>query len=425
MLFNLVYDLVLMVLAIATLPQLLYQMLFHKKYRTSLLQRLGVKFPQIKKNGHKLIWVHAVSVGETKAVSTLVKKIKKAQGNALILVSTVTETGFAEAKRSIPEADYHVFLPFDFNWIIKPIVNQVQPDEVILCETDFWFNFLKNCKNRGAKISLVNGKLSKRSLQRYLSFPSFTKRVFSLFDLFCLQSKHYQDRFLQLGIPKEKLQITGNLKFDADMTRMQEIELHNWKKKLGINTKDLVLVVGSTHDPEEKIVLDAVKGLWEHIPDVSVVIVPRHPERFNEVANILERKRIGYRRYSQPQTGNGQEKVILLDAMGLLKQCYQLADLALVAGSFTSKVGGHNIIEPSWYGVPVLFGPHMHSQPELLELVEKYQSGIQVDNNNLADVLKRLFSDPNERKKIGDAGLQMVDGLTGATKQTYKILFQL
>lgn len=423
MLLNLFYDLSLAALALITLPRLFYQMLFHKKYRKSLLHRLGIGFPRISKQGKRLVWVHAVSVGETRAVSALVKKMKKENPNTLVVVSNVTETGHDESLRSIPEADYHVFLPFDFKWIIRPILQRASPESVIICETDFWFNFLKCSKNLGAKIFLVNGKLSQRSLERYRKFHRFSQKLFSLIDYFCVQSPHYEERFCQLGIEKGKMAVTGNIKFDGSYPQMPREEIHEWKQSLGIDKEDLVFVAGSTHDPEEKLILQSLENVWKKIDHIKILLVPRHPERFDEVARMLDQQGIPYQRYSQRDGSKPREKVVLVDAMGVLTKCYQIADLALVAGSYTQNVGGHNILEPSWYGVPVIFGPFMHSQPELVELINHYQAGVQVDSLDLSEVLLRLFKDPNARKALGDAGMRMVHDLGGATEKTYRIIF--
>ena len=235
------YDFFLLLIGMIALPKLLYQMTFHKKYRNSLKQRFGIGFPEIDKGSKTLIWVHAVSMGETKAIAALAKKLKKRSENVILLFSTVTETGLAEGKKSIPEADYHVFLPFDFNWIIKPIVKRVKPDRVILCETDFWYNFLNASKDEGAHLSVVNGKISVNSLKRFLKFPSFSHKLFSLIDSYCVQSSHYKERFLQLGIPEEKITVTGNIKFDSSFPKLSKEELNNWKLKLGIQPDDHVV----------------------------------------------------------------------------------------------------------------------------------------------------------------------------------------
>ena len=203
--------------------------------------------------------------------------------------------------------------------------------------------------------------------------------------MFCIQSKHYQERFKALGIDENKMQITGNLKFDDEYPHLSKEQHETWKKQFQITPENQIVVVGSSHDPEEKLILEQMRTVWAELPHVKLMIVPRHPERFNEVAAILEKENIPYMRFSQLDRGAKNAKVILVDAMGLLRKCYQLADLAIVAGSYIPRVGGHNILEPTWYGVPVIYGPFMHSQPELIELMEEYEAGLQVPMENLGD----------------------------------------
>lgn len=419
----LIYDVVLIILSILALPRLFYQMLFHKKYRKSLIQRFGIGFPQIDKGRSKLVWVHAVSMGETKAVATLLHRIKAENPSIKILFTTVTETGFAESERSIPEADYRAFLPFDFKWIVAPIVRMVKPDYVILCESDFWYNFLSQSKKCGAKIALVNGKISEKSLRRFRALSWLSRNLFLQIDVFCVQSRHYRERFETLGIPKEKLTVTGNLKFDSFFPFMTEKELGVWKKDLRIPEEDLVLVAGSTHNPEEKLILDCVKKLWEALPNLTLVLVPRHPERFGEVAQIINNEKVAYRRLSAIDVDPKDSKVLLVDAMGKLRQCYQLATVAIVAGSFTAKVGGHNIIEPLWYRVPVVYGPEMHSQPELLELMQQYNAGVQVNSEELYEALLKLLQNHAKRDELGSAGERMIADFKGATEKSYRAIF--
>lgn len=417
------YDLLLLLIAFIALPKLIYQLIFYKKYRSSLWKRLGIGVPIINKGSRRLIWIHAVSMGETKAIANLANKLKQEDPNSVMVFTTVTETGLAEGRKSIYDADYHFFLPFDFSWIIGPIVKRIRPDLIVICETDFWYNFLRAAKKYGAKIAVVNGKVSERSLGRFLKFSYFSRSLFSLVDLFCIQSVHYKERFNKLEITDSKIVVTGNIKFDSHFPKLNDTDLLDWKKKLGIHSEDLVLVAGSTHGPEEKLILDACQTLWNSNVKLKVLIVPRHPERFDEVARIIEKRQIPYTRYSDLHDNDA--KVILVDVMGVLRQCYQLATIALVAGSYTSKVGGHNIVEPSWYGKPVVFGPYLHTQPELLELVKKYHSGIQVQSSELSETLLRLFQNSEEREALGQSGSKLVSDLKGATDITFKQLQEI
>lgn len=422
MLISLIYELILWFAAILSLPKLLYNYWFHGKYRQSLAKRCGFNFPLVRKGNRYLIWIHAVSVGETKAVATLAKQLKSQLKNPIILISSITETGHAEARRSLPFADYHVYLPFDLNFIIKPIVKFVKPNLVIISETDFWYNFLNNCKKQNAHIVVVNGKISQRSMHRFEKAHFFAKHLFSKIDLFCIQSHHYEKRFEQIGVSKEKMIVTGNLKFDDEYPKLSKEQSETWKKQFRIGTEDLVCVIGSTHDPEEKLLLDEMRKVWEIFPTLKVILVPRHPERFNDAAAILRKENIPHTRFSRLDHSSGDSKVILMDAMGFLRKCYQLADIAIVAGSYTHKVGGHNILEPAWYGVPVIFGPHMHSQPELFDLMKEYEAGMQVPAESLSKTLLELLHCPEKRRKIGGNGLKMLADINGATNRTFRAL---
>ncbi len=419
MLFSLFYEIILILLALVSLPSFLFQLIFKKKYRNNILQRLGCKFPQIEKSGRRLIWIHAVSVGETKAISSFVKRIKAEPNPPVILFSNTTETGHSEACQTI-KADYHVYLPFDFGWIIKRIVKKVSPDLVILCESDFWVNFLHTAKRIGAQIAVINGKISERSAKRLAKWPTFASKLFSPVDFFCIQNQLYLDRFVQLGVLKPKCMISGNIKFDSEYPSMPERELIEWQKRLGITPDDLVIVAGSSHHGEESLIMRIFTSLSKDFPTAKLLIVPRHPERFDEVGRLLSTGSVSFSRLSQ-NNANPQTKIILIDAMGHLRQMYQLADIAIVCGSFVKNIGGHNILEPSWYGVPVLFGPYMHNQPELVDLVLENEAGLQVDGSLLPSVLSELLSDQEKRNRLGSHGVQLTSKIHGATAKT--ILF--
>lgn len=420
LLVTILYEIAYFLMSLILLPKMLYQLAFKNKYRNSLLKRFGSGFPLIKKGKRPLVWIHAVSLGETKAVAALAKSLRAEMNNPILVFSTTTETGYVEACRTIT-ADYHVYLPFDFSWVVRPIIKRTAPDLVILCESDFWYNFLDASKKAGAAVVLVNGKVSIKSAERFSKFPAFAKRLFSLIDVFCVQSNLYKKRFESIGIPEDKIIVTGNMKFDGDYAKLPPAQLDAWRKELGITQQDQVLVIGSSHAPEESQLLKALSPVWNKFPALKVMVVPRHPERFNEVAGILQKNNVSFRRLSQ-KNSDPSSSVILIDAMGLLRKCYQLADVALVAGSYTSKVGGHNILEPSWYGVPVIFGPHMHSQPDLVDLVNEYGAGLQVNLDDLPNVLLDLLENSNHRKSIGDAGLKLAGDVHGATGKTLGII---
>lgn len=415
------YEVTLWLLALLALPKFLYAHFVQKKYQQSFSKRFGKDFPKIEKGDRRLIWIHAVSVGETKAVSALAKSLKE-DGNPILIISNVTETGHAEAMRSIPEADYHVFLPFDFYAVIRPIVNRLKPDLVLLTETDFWFNFLRAAKCQGAKIAVVNGKLSERSTARFKTFSFFSKYLFSDIDLFCLQSQLYANRFKFLGVPETKIVVTGNLKFDNHPTHLTDCEKADLRAKLGVLEGDKVVVVGSSHDPEEKFLMTAMQNLLEKEQALKVILVPRHPEKFDLVANWLQNYPVAFQKFSDGEISI-KTPIILLDAMGMLGKCYQIADVAIVAGSYIKTVGGHNILEPLWHGVPTIFGPYMHGQPDLVEAATTYRAGLQVPIENLSASIHGLLTGGTQVEVLKQGCAQLIDAMQGSTKRTLLALY--
>jgi len=400
------------------LGYLLYlpRLLLRKKPGATFRDRFGLEASSYKKTKKRLIWVHAVSLGETKAVAPLARLLKDYYGSDVeFVVSSGTATGRAEAHKVIPFCDYSFYLPLDFSWVVKPLVKRLRPDLLIISETDLWINFLSQCKSVGAKCFIVNAKMSERSCRRFEMTSIWSRKLFSLFDLIAAQSDHYRDRFLKVGVSPKKVVVTGNLKLDH--VHPSDPDLNEWKSSLGFNEKDQILVIGSSHDPEERWFLEVLDALWDQLPHLKVIIVPRHPERFDEVASLIQDCGQSFKRYSDAI--DKPFRILLVDAMGVLKKCYQIADVALVAGSYTEKVGGHNILEPSEYGKPVLFGPSMWSQPELLELCLSYEAGEQVPMGELNSVLIRLFQDSAERKRLGDHGLRLIEDHQGATKRTF------
>lgn len=381
------------------------------KYKKSFLNRLGKGFPEINKEGKPFIWVHAVSFGETKAVTPLIKKLKENGANPKILLTTATETGFEEGKK-IKEVDYCTYMPLDFSYIMKPLLKKVAPEAVVLVESDFWLNFLSAAKKHGAFISLVNGKISESSFNRLKKIPFFAKKLFSYIDLFCLQNELYKDRFEQLGVNKPKL-VTGNIKLNAPSIT-SAFDRNNFH----LQENDLVLTLGSTHAPEEALFLDHFEELQHKFPTLKIFVAPRHPERLSMVEGLLKKRNIAFDTLSSNK-GFSEKNVLLIDKMGVLKSCYSVSDVAFVGGTFLKNVGGHNILEPSFYGVPVLYGPYLHSQPDFLALIKAYNGGIALKKETILSTLTDLLSDKDKRVKIGGNGKKLILEATSSLDSTY------
>lgn len=403
--FDLAYDLAISVYA-------LLKLLFgFKKYKKCFLKRVGVGFPKIEKGDKRLIWIHAVSVGEVTAVLSLIKKFKAEICPPLILISTVTETGYAIALDC--EVDFCVYLPLDLSFIMRPILKRVQPDLVLVTETDFWYNFQRQAK-KTAQLVVVNGKISERSFRRLKKSPFLTKKLLHPVDHFFVQGELYATRFQELGIEASKLTVTGNLKVDEESQNFAPSKL---RERLYL-TSECVLTLGSTHAPEERVWLRALKQIWTQIPTLKVCLVPRHPERFFEIEQLLQSESLSYSKWSEKGTFE-KTNLLLVDVMGELKTCYAFSDLAFVGGSFTPKVGGHNILEPALFGKPVLFGPFMHSQPDFLHLVKQYQAGLQIEQQEIESTLLRLFSDKTSLKKMGEQGAILIEESRGALDRIF------
>ncbi|MGE5196371.1 MAG: 3-deoxy-D-manno-octulosonic acid transferase [Anaerolineae bacterium] len=424
--FRFFYDAALFFLLALSLPKFLWQMIFHGKYRVSLLQRLGLNLPKFPPKNHEIsIWIHAVSVGEARALLPLLQRILQGYPKAQILVSSTTETGFAEVKRSMKGRVIQCFLPFDFCWIIKRAMKRFKPNLLILVESDFWYNLLKSAKEEGAKTVLVSGKISERSSRRLRVFSFFAKRLFSQVDRFCVQNEAYRKTFMSIGIEPSKIVVTGNLKFDTEVEKLTVAERRFWKQEMGITQENLVIVMGSTHESEEELLLTALNPLLSTFPKIKILIVPRHPHRNAFVRTYLQSQGYHWISFTERQRKKGDEKIVLIDEMGLLTMCYQLSDIAIVGGSFIKGIGGHNIFEPIECGIPVLFGPYMQAQKEMVDLALKAKAAKQVSISELPFCLLQWLEDEGERQSCARSCLALAKEVKGSSERTFRELLAL
>lgn len=363
----------------------------------------------------KPIWIHGVSLGEIHAAKSLIQAIKKKYPNTPLIVSSSTNTG-AEALKKLQNIDGHFVLPFDFSFLIKRLFLRLQPKTLILIEGDYWKNLLHYAKKNQCKIFLVSAKMSDRSYKRLSYLPFVGKRLFSNFSgIFVQNAEHYQKFSPFFSQPS--LKISGNIKFSNKLSALSKKEILSWKKKFFIGAKDFTLSFGSTHEGEEKHILDQLERLWDFYPNTKVFLVPRHPERFDQVARLLEEKKISYARYSKKDFSE-KNRLILIDTMGFLPICYALSDAAVVCGSYVSHVGGHNILEPNFLSVPVFFGPYMASQKEMQSLVEDAQSGAFLPMDKLGEFFCQFFSDPSLQKNYRDAAKKLTHSLDANLEKT-------
>lgn len=400
--------------ALALLPKI-----FSRKYRASFLQRLG-KLPPFAPDDH-VIWIHAVSMGEVSAAEPLFSLLRKSHPNSQIICSTITDTGQAQAKKLLPGAALYFFLPLDFSWIMRRLVRRLRPQLFILVEGDVWYNQLFYLKQQRVKLAVVSAKLSDRSFQRWKLFPQLAKEVFSLFDILCVQNASFAEKFARLGVPVSKIHVTGNLKWDSRIHKLSAEKMLEWKRALRITSQDRIVVIGSIHPGEEEILLRAIQPLWEQIPHLKILLVPRHPERFAHLKGSGDTPMGAYTKRSDL---TGSERIVLIDAMGLLPACYQVAEIAIVGGSFVPGVGGHNIFEPIALGVPTIFGPYMDKQRELQDSVLRSGAGKQESESTLAKAILPLL-DPQQRIPYQQACHRLTEQMQGSAQRTGKLCLEL
>lgn len=368
------------------------------------------------------IWIHAVSVGEVNAAGPLAKSFSQKYPDKKILVTTMTPTGADQVRMSMGTNVSHLYLPYDYPGAVKRFLRHVNPGLAIMMETEIWPNFITHCKKRGIPLYIANLRLSERSYQSYARLKPFARSVFRKVSGFIVQTQADAERVKKLlGKSSNEVHVTGNIKFEvnlpASLKEVSEVIRREW----GIERT--IWVVGSTHDKEEETILATLKKLRGDHPELLLILVPRHPERFENVARLIRRNGLKHLRRS---THNGpvdtETEVFLGDTMGELPVFYAAGDIAFVGGSL-APIGGHNILEPCALGKPVLFGPHMFNFEEISQIALQNKAGIQVnDANELEQVMRRLITDPEFRYQCGENGLVMIQENQGSLANTLELL---
>lgn len=365
-------------------PYLLLQKLIHKKNPKAFLYKLGIKFPlmQVPKD-KKIYWIHSVSLGETKAAITLIHKLRKDDPHCWIVQSTVTDTGYEQAKKN--QVDIVIYMPFDFPWLMKRYMKMIRPDEIYIIENDLWPNFLKQGKKYHAKIILISAHLSDRSFARLKKVTMIACWLYKPIDQIITQSKESFDRFAYF-VSQEKLKMGENLKRDVPIEKLNAQELLEWKNTL--RTRPKTIAITCTHETEEKILLETILSEIQSDPDIKILLAPRHPARFAKVFTYIQTLPVTIGKLSNTQE---DVQILLIDQMGILPIVYQCSDLAILGGSFIRGVGGHNLYEPFVYKIPVLFGPHMEKQKENVLLLKNEKNITQVSLQTLAVTIKEIL----------------------------------
>jgi 3-deoxy-D-manno-octulosonic-acid transferase len=418
------YSLVLAVGILLSLPYWLYQILRRGKYRAGLAERMGTVPARLTaqtstSGANPLIWVHAVSVGEVLAVSRLVEEMRRALPHYRVVVSTTTDTGQALARARFGEENVFYF-PMDFASAIRPYLLELRPELVVLAETEFWPNFLRLAHASGADIAVVNARISDRSWPNYRRFRWALRRVLAHVDLFLAQTPEDGARLQSIGADAKRVKVTGNLKFDLNLPDPLPI-VESLRRSLAAEGAGPVLVCGSTVEDEEPALLRAFENVRVEHPRVVMLLAPRHPERFDEVANLMQQ--LGIRSYRRSHWAGESLAggVLLIDTIGELSALYALADVAFVGGSLVPR-GGHNIIEPAQHGVAIVVGNHTENFRDIVSLFQSRGAVRVVGLAELPLTLMQLLSDDAERRALGQRAQETMRSQLGATARTLDAL---
>ena len=422
-------DVVYLLTGIAVSPILFYRMIRHGRYRKGWGQRFGRverKAPQ-----KKCIWLHAVSMGEVNAAQTLVTQIEKQLPNFEIIISTTTDTGFARADKLFGQKYSVFYFPFDLSWVTRRAFNRLNPAICLLMELEVWPNFIFTARRRNVPVVVLNGRISDRSFARYRKITRITRTFFGKLDCVLAQTPQYAERFRELGCPAERVLVTSSLKYDTAQVADRVEGAESLAQQLNLAGARL-WVAGGTGDDEEKIVLDVYQSLLQdsRFADLRLAVVPRKPERFNEVAELIAHMGFPLVRYSQlkgttkdkGETPSPQSAVLLGDTMGDLRKFYSLATLIFVGRSLV-PMGGSDMMEAAALGKCTIFGPHAFNFRQTVEVLLQGQGAIQVaDKDDLQKTMEKCLSDPAYAEKIAQSGQAVIRQNQGATARTMDVL---
>jgi 3-deoxy-D-manno-octulosonic-acid transferase len=409
-------------------PVVVYRMIAHGRYRTGWSQRLGRV--NRRSPGKKCIWIHAVSVGEVNAVRTLVDALKQNQPDYEIVISSTTDTGLARAC-SLYEKQHSVFyFPLDFSWMMKKAFDRLRPDMILLAELEVWPNLASIARTRHIPIVVVNGRISDGSFPKYLKFRRMTGWMFKKVSLVLAQTQEYANRFIALGCDLSCVMVSGSLKYDTAQTEAAVPGADRIAQQIHLES-DRLWVLGGTGPGEEQIGLDVFKQLKSEtgLGDIRLVIVPRKPERFDEVAGLIEKAGLSYVRFSRLKESNshveGKPAVILCDTMGDLRKFYALATVVFV-GRTLVPMGGSDMMESAALGKCTTFGPHTFNFKQTVDaLLEGNGAIVVADRQELLDITKKCLNNPDFAVAIATAGQKIIRQNQGATQKSLDAILKI
>lgn len=414
--YNLLLLLLLPFLFLRLLVRSFKALAYSPEYRKRWLERLGIFTGPAKKAG---IWIHAVSVGEFMAALPFIRALQTQYPNELITVTTTTATGSERVVTVLGNSVFHVYLPYDVTIGINNFLTRVQPKMCIILETELWLNLLHCCQLKNIPVFIINGRLSPNSFKNYMRIRWIIQDLLQKTTQVMAQSTADGDKFVQLGLPLTKLTVPGNIKYDMSVAE-QHIKLgQELKQTWGPR---LVWIAASTHEGEETQILAAFKIVRAKIPELLLILVPRHPERFAVVAELIKTSGFNMARRSKGETCTIATDVFLLDTMGELGIFYQTADVAFVGGSLV-PTGGHNMLEPAAVGLPIISGPYVHNFTDISQTMLDANAMVIVrDSTALVEILLTWLQSDASRQLIGANAKSVVAKNQGATNKILEII---
>ncbi len=387
------------------------------EYRQRWLERFGLGKIKVAPGG---FWIHTVSVGEFLAAVPLIRALKKQYPERAITITTTTPTGSAQVKKVFGTEVFHRYFPYDIPWCLQRFLRRVDPCALVIVETELWPNCLWCCAQQQVPVFIVSGRLSLHSMKGYQRIGFVTQKMLEHVQMVAAQSVEDGERFKQIGLDPKHLVISGNIKFDLSLPEKFSDQAKALQTSWG--HQRFVLIGASTHEQEEEKLLSVFREIKKHITDPLLILVPRHPERFQAVAQLIRDQSYSFSIRSQNEQPTPQTEVYLGDTMGELPLMYAASTVAFVGGSLV-PIGGHNPLEPAAMGLPVVVGPHTFNFVDITSLLLQANALVQVtQSSELIDCLLSWYQDPKLRRQVGLAGKTVVEGNRGAVEKIMKLL---